>query len=127
MKNYSDFSKKQSELAREVYGEDGAVASASIIEDLDVDVIKTEVNELEETNTVTAGMTPEVEVFGVVVGCSKLNIREEPDREAGVVTVVAKGTNLKVDMETYDGEWIAVCTASGIQGFCMADYIEIKD
>lgn len=67
------------------------------------------------------------DVFGVVTGCAKLNIREEPNRDAEIVTVVAKDTKLKVDMETFDGEWIAVCTASGIQGFCMVDYIDVKD
>ena len=73
--------------------------------------------------------TPETtnEVFGVVTGCSKLNIREEPSTDSEVLAVVSSGTTLEIDMDDFGYDWLAVCTASGISGYCMAQYVDIKD
>lgn len=67
------------------------------------------------------------EVFGVVSGCGMLNVREEPDTTAKVVAVIKKGTVLEIDMENSDIDWLCVCTASGVEGFCMAQYVDIND
>ena len=80
----------------------------------------------DEPKTATETETTK-EVFGVVAGCAKLNVREEPDITAKVVAVIKRGTTLEIDMENSDVEWLCVCTASGVEGFCMAEYVDIKD
>lgn len=44
----------------------------------------------------TEAETEEVEMFGVVTDCLKLNIREKPDKNSGIVTVVTCLTELKI-------------------------------
>ena len=52
-------------------------------------------------------------VIGVVTDCLKLNIREKPSMDSKVVTVV-----------TCLDE--AVCTAAGIEGFCMKKFVAVR-
>jgi len=66
--------------------------------------------------------TEEVEMFGVVTDCLKLNIREN----SGIVTVVTCLTELKIDPTMSTGDWYAVCTASGIEGFCMKKFVAVR-
>ena len=63
-------------------------------------------------------------VDAVVTRCSKLNVRTAPDAEASVLCTVSSGSHVMVEKYPYD-DWYAVCTASGIEGFCMKDYIDI--
>lgn len=70
--------------------------------------------------------TEEVEMFGVVTDCLKLNIREKPDKNSGIVTVVTCLTELKIDPTMSTGDWYAVCTASGIEGFCMKKFVAVR-
>lgn len=67
-----------------------------------------------------------VEVFGVVTDCLKLYIREEPNKESNVVTVVSCLEELQIDMEKSTDDWCAVCTASGLEGFCMKKFVAIR-
>lgn len=92
--------------------------------------------ELEETceacmiNYPEPEVTPEPEatneVFGVV-GCGMLNVRKEPNVAAKAIAVVKRGTTLEIDQEKSNDEWLCVCTASGVEGYCMAQYVEIND
>lgn len=70
--------------------------------------------------------TEEVEMFGVVTNCLKLNIREKPDKNSGIVTVVTCLTELKIDPTMSTDDWYAVCTASGIEGFCMKKFVAVR-
>lgn len=74
----------------------------------------------------TEAETEEVEMFGVVTDCLKLNIREKPDKNSGIVTVVACLTELKIDPIMSTDDWYAVCTASGIEGFCMKKFVAVR-
>lgn len=65
------------------------------------------------------------EAIGVVTDCLKLNIREEPDKDSKVVTIVNCLDKLNVYLNTSTDDWYAVRTASGIDGFCMKKYISI--
>lgn len=64
--------------------------------------------------------------LGVVVGCSKLNIRKEPKADAYVALVVDAGAELKViDVEKAAGDWYKVITANKVHGFCMKKYVKL--
>lgn len=65
-------------------------------------------------------------VTGVVVDCTKLNVRAMPDVKAKVLCEVAVSSELRVcNTEDYD-DWYRVCTATGVEGFCMKQFIAVK-
>jgi len=66
-------------------------------------------------------------VVGVVTGCAKLNVRENPSMEASVVCVLRSEAEVEVDVTKDYGEWYHVCTATGLEGFCMKKFIDIRD
>lgn len=66
------------------------------------------------------------EVVGIVTGCARLNVRRRANVTADIVTAILAGTEVKIDMEKPYSGWYKVCTAFGVEGFCMKDYITIK-
>lgn len=82
-----------------------------------------EVNLVQETvNTVTLPETVE----GVVVDCAKLNVRAEPDITAEVLCVLDSMSEIEVDMTKSNNEWLHVCTAIGVDGYCMRKYVDVR-
>lgn len=83
---------------------------------------------IEETATTT---TPEVQpepevtptVIGTVFGCSKLNVRATPDLFAEVVCIVSAGDEVIIDPDKSFNDWLCVCTATGVDGYCMRKYV----
>ena len=65
-------------------------------------------------------------VIGVVTDCLKLNIREKPTKDSRVVTVVTCLDELEIDMGDSNDDWYAVCTATGIEGFCMKKFVAVR-
>ena len=80
-----------------------------------VDVEETEI--IEEDDNV---------VYGEVSKCEKLNVREKPEPGAKVVCMIDVGTELMIDMTNSIGKWFKIYTESGVEGYCMNDYITIK-
>lgn len=66
------------------------------------------------------------DVIGVVINCLSLNIREEPSSSSKVVAEVSALDELKIDIDTSNEDWYAVCTAVGIEGFCMKKFIAVR-
>ena len=65
-------------------------------------------------------------VIGVVTDCLKLNIREKPSMDSKVVTVATCLDELEIDMGDSNDDWYAVCTAAGIEGFCMKKFVAVR-
>lgn len=65
-------------------------------------------------------------VRGTVVGCAKLNVRVAPRSDADVVCVIDKNTEVVVDTDESTDGFYKVFLSSGIEGFCMKEFIEIK-
>ena len=65
-------------------------------------------------------------VIAVVTECLKLNIREKPSKDSRVVTVVTCLDELEIDMGDSNDDWYAVCTATGIEGFCMKKFVAVR-
>lgn len=61
--------------------------------------------------------------YGVVAGCSKLNVRRNPKSNADVVAVIELGDCVTIEDDRDNSEFYKVCTESGIEGFCMKKYI----
>lgn len=61
---------------------------------------------------------------GFVDNCSKLNVRETPNIDAKVLTILNKGD--KVDIKSENDGWYGV-GYKGFSGFCMKEYITKKE
>lgn len=65
-------------------------------------------------------------VTGVIVNCNKLNIRSKPSVDANVVTILGSKTEIEIDTARSTDAWLKISTASGIEGFCMRQFVDIK-
>lgn len=65
-------------------------------------------------------------IIGIVGGCKKLNIRAEPCGDADVISVIDVDKEVIIDLEKSTEDWYGVCTASGVEGYCMKKFITIK-
>lgn len=65
-------------------------------------------------------------VEGVVIGCAKLNVRTKPSVTSDVVCVLDAMSELEVDVEKSTNEWFHVCTATGVEGYCMRRFVEAR-
>ena len=62
---------------------------------------------------------------GVVSDCAKLNVREAAKPDAEVICVITRDTELVIDERASTREFYKVCTAAGVEGFCMKRFIAI--
>lgn len=65
-------------------------------------------------------------VIGTVVDCAKLNVRRAPSMKATVVCTIPSDAEVTIDEGKSTAEWYSVCTAAGVNGFCMKKYIAIS-
>lgn len=63
---------------------------------------------------------------GVVTDCTKLRVRREPSVDAEVLAIIDALSEVKVDVDAATDDFYKVCTAAGIEGFCMRKYIALK-
>lgn len=99
------------------------------------ETVETEVETVVETEAVTETATvvetqPEVKPepkpkTGVVTGCGKLNVRSEPRIDADVVCVLDAKSEVKFNTAKSNKEWLCVCTATGVDGYCMRKFVEV--
>lgn len=92
-----------------------------------------------ETNDTVIDKIPDVEsvvqeepndvepVYGCVVDCSRLNVRKKPTVNAEVLTTVPRDSELVLDLIKSNEKWYKVATISGVEGYCMKQYIVIKE
>lgn len=62
----------------------------------------------------------------IVVNCAKLNVREEPSPRAVVVGIIDASNEVVISEDESFGNYYKVLTASGIEGYCIKDYLELK-
>lgn len=87
-----------------------------------------EVNKaIEEIETI-APIEPEPKktVRGVVVGCYNLNVRTGPNKDFDVICEIPSESEVEIDESESFEDFYKICTASGVEGFCMKKFIEVK-
>ena len=62
---------------------------------------------------------------GAVSGCSKLNVREEPNLFAEVVCTLDKDVEVMIDEIESTEDFYKIYTASGMEGFCMKKFVTL--
>lgn len=87
------------------------------------------IEEVKETEEIKA--TEEKEkimkrLFGIVTDCKKLNIRKEPSRSSEKVSVEDVGSELLIETDFDNENWYKVSTASGIDGYCMKEFVTLE-
>lgn len=115
--NYSQYSKQNNHTAEvEIEETDVVIENA----ESQVDAVEATVETVETVETVTQ---PE-KVVGVVANCGKLNVRATPDATADVVCIIDVNSEVEIDVEKSNADWVSVCTTTGIEGYCMRKFIE---
>ena len=69
---------------------------------------------------------PEKPVVGVVTNCLKLNVRVEPKPTAEVLCVLERNSELSIDKAESTEAYYKVCTAAGLEGYCVKFFVKIK-
>lgn len=62
---------------------------------------------------------------GVVADCTKLNVRAEAKSDAEVICTITRDTELEIDERASTRDFYKVCTAAGVEGYCMKRFITI--
>lgn len=69
---------------------------------------------------------PPKPLTGKVTGCAKLNVRESANATANVLAVINEGSEVVINRIKSTVEFYAVCTAAGIEGYCMKKFITVN-
>ena len=83
------------------------------------------VPEPEETRVVNDAVKSE-HITGVVDNCIRLNVREKPSVDAEILTALEVGSEVRILKDETENGFYKVCTASGLDGYCMCEYIVLK-
>lgn len=65
-------------------------------------------------------------VYGTVVNCDRLNVRNNPHRGSEVLTIIEEDDTVEIVFGKSTKNWYYVKTESGIEGYSMRDYIVRK-
>lgn len=65
-------------------------------------------------------------LLGNVVRCAKLNVRKEPIADAMIVGTLSVSSEVMIDEAESTEDFYKVCTASGMEGYCVKEYITIQ-
>ena len=69
---------------------------------------------------------PPKPVTGTVTGCMRLNVRESASINANVLAVINEGSEVVINRIKSTVDFYAVCTAAGIEGYCMKKFITVN-
>ena len=65
-------------------------------------------------------------VLGTVVNCPRLRVREHPSVNAIVAAEIDEGSEVVINEDKSTEEFYSVVTTTGLEGYCMKDYIQVK-
>ncbi len=69
---------------------------------------------------------PRKTATGVVVNCSKLNIRKKPNLNSEILCLINVKDKLEIDERRSTDDFYKVFTATGISGYAMKKYLVLK-
>lgn len=112
MTNYNQMSKKNTKVETEPVKP--------------VETETTETPETTETETTEAPKTTETEPIEGVVGCEKLYVRSDATVDSDPVGIIDKDTKVFIYEDESTDEFYKVCTATGLEGYCMKKFISVQ-
>ena len=63
---------------------------------------------------------------GVVENCAYLNVRADGSMDANILTTIRRGTRVQIDESGSTDDFYKIRTASGVDGFCAKQYIDVQ-
>lgn len=69
--------------------------------------------------------TQKKSVIGLVSNCANLRVRKEPDDKAEVLGVIPVDTEVVIEEDEPTSEFYKILTDSGLEGFCMKQFITV--
>lgn len=87
--------------------------------------MRVSVPESEETQAVNDAVKSE-HITGIVDNCFRLNVREKPSVDAEILTALEAGSEVRLLNDKMENGFYKVCTASGLEGYCMCEYLVLK-
>lgn len=75
---------------------------------------------------VTEAPAAPVTIVGVVSDCTSLRVRKAANAEAEILGTIELGSEVAIDEAGSTSDFYKVCTAAGLEGFCMKKFITIK-
>lgn len=107
MKNYNQMSKKNYDKTETVEQVENPIDETSI--------------ETEPIEQLT-----ESEPIEGTVGCEKLNVRSDATIDSDPVGVIARDSKVFIYEDESTEEFYKVCTATGLEGYCMKKFISVQ-
>lgn len=90
------------------------------------EVIEPVITEPEQPATSVIEKTePEIRK-AIVCNCKKLNVRENPKPKANVIMIINEDDEVMVYTDDSVGNYYSIRTESGVEGYCVKDYIKMK-
>lgn len=65
-------------------------------------------------------------MIGIVKEGMIANVYAEPNTDAVIICQIAGGNRVEVDFRQDLGKFCIVCTAMGVEGFCMKKHITVE-
>lgn len=100
--------------------------SVQLTEELNTEEQIDAVLDVVENTTEVVEETTKAKVIGVVVDCLKLNIRKTPNPTGEVIGTIDVDSEVTIDEDESTGNFYKICTAAGAEGYCMKQFIQIK-
>lgn len=130
-KNYTNFSKHFNKNRQNFQNNYNSINENEKVEEnvLEVendiiDSIPENIQETENESTVEeVNSTDSTQTIGFVSGCEKLYVRTGPSKDSEPLCIIEKDAELTVDLEKSTSSFFKVKTASGVEGYCMKDFI----
>ena len=98
-----------------------------IEESEEIDEIASEIdNNLEDAKESVEESKDQSEKVTAVVKCIRLNVRKEPFLESNKIGTLVTGDEITIDLSKSTDCWYKVYTASGLDGYCVKDFVEFK-
>ena len=69
---------------------------------------------------------PKKPITGVVANCFNLNVRTGPSKDFDVICEIPSDSEVEIDESESFEDFYKICTASGVEGFCMKKFIEVR-
>lgn len=122
-RDYTKYAKTQDEPAMAVIDSPSFEEAIEPVETAEV---------VEPIEAVEPAIEPAIETahahkIGRVFGCTSLNVRKAPKTNAVVICTINCHAEVEIDELESTDDFYKICTASGIEGYCMKKFIRESD
>ena len=122
-RDYTKYAKTQDEPAMAIID---APSFEEVIESADTAEVIEPIEAAEPAIEPTIETSPAPKI-GRVFGCTSLNVRKAPKTNAAVICTINCHAEVEIDELESTDDFYKICTASGIEGYCMKKFIRESD